>query len=138
MENHWCAGRSTNKAALPQSFNPQNAPIGLSQITVPPSPSSPPQPQAPLLANQRYSKVAESRPKRITSSVPLIFASLFLLSLSLSLSLFGYLLLIALIPFYLAYIAETPLNTSILFPFRPIFVSCSEFSMAKDCFWEFN
>ena len=49
-----------------------------------------------------------------------------------------FLLLIALIPFYLAYIAETPLSTSILFPFRPIFVSCSEFSMAKDCFWEFN
>ena len=35
--------------------------------------------------------------------------------LSLSLSLLGFLLLIALIPFYLAYIAETPLSTSICF-----------------------
>ena len=51
-----------------------------------------------------------------------------------SLSLSVFLLLIALIPFYLAYIAETALSTSILFPFRLILVSCSEFSMAKDFF----
>ena len=36
-------------------------------------------------------------------------------SWSLSLSLSGFLLLIALIPFYLAYIGETPLSTSICF-----------------------
>ena len=45
------------------------------------------------------------------------------LSLSLSLSLLGFLLLIALIPFYLAQLQKHP-STSILFPFRSILVAC--------------
>ena len=94
-------------------------------------------PKCPHWTLSNYSSTVTIITTKTSSTAPCQSAILhFLVSLSLSLS--GFLLLIALIPFYLAYIAETPLSTSILFPFRPIFVSCSEFSMAKDCFWEFN
>ena len=98
-------------------------------------------PKCPNWTLSNYSSTVTIITTKTSSTAPCQSAILCALDIRIpfpGLFLSGFLLLIALIPFYLAYIAETPLSTSILFPFRPIFVSCSEFSMAKDCFWEFN
>ena len=101
------------EGGAPAVFQSQNAPTGLSQITIPLSPSSPPKPQPPLLANRRY------------------FISW---SLSLSLSLWVFVVNCINTILFSIYWRNSP-EYFHLFPFRPILVSCSEFSMAKDFFF---
>ena len=71
-------------------------------------------PKCPHWTLSNYNSTVTIITTKTSSTAPCQSAILhFLVSLSLSLS--GFLLLIALIPFYLAYIAETPLSTSICF-----------------------
>ena len=96
-------------------------------------------PKCPHWTLSNYSSTVTIITTKTSSTAPCQSAILCALDIRIpfpGLFLSGFLLLIALIPFYLAYIAETPLSTSILFPFRPILVSCSEFSMANDFFFE--